>query len=200
MRLEFGLTDELTNTSFAPLAALGVYYRHQSILEPLQHVPIAIKTVQYSPGDKLIDALVSILAGCTHIAQINTRLRPEVWLARAWGRDTFVEQSTVSRTFDALTQTNLTPLRTAVTAIWRGHSQALRHDWRGWLWFDLDLSGLRASPNAEGSTKGYFSGEKTLLDGNWRGFRPCGTTKQCGRPCIQAIVTAPIVSARQCSR
>ena len=128
MRLGFGLTDELTNTSFAPLAALGVCYRHQDILEPLRHVPIAAKTVQYSPGDKLIDALISILAGCTHIAQINTRLRPEVWLARAWGHDAFVEQPTVSRTFDALTQTNLTALRAAVTAIWRRHSQALRHD------------------------------------------------------------------------
>jgi hypothetical protein len=84
-----------------------------------------------------------------------------VTLAQAWGRATYVEQSTVARTLDALTQTNLQDLRAAGTAIWRAHSQALDHDWRGWLWLDLDLSGLRASPNAEDSTKGYFSGEKT---------------------------------------
>jgi hypothetical protein len=120
-----------------------------------------MKTVQYSPTDKFIDALASILADCTHLAQINTRLRPELMLARTWGREAFAEQSTVSRTFDVLTQMNLKALRAAVTTIWQAHSQAWRHDWRGWLWFDLDLSGLRASPNAEGSTKGYFSGEKT---------------------------------------
>jgi hypothetical protein len=166
MRLEFDLTDELTNTCFAPLAALGVYYRQRNTLASLQNIQISMKIVRYSPADKLIDALASILAGCTHLAQINTRLRPELLLARAWGREAFVEQSTVSRTFDALTQMNLEALRAAVIMIWRSHSQALHHDWRGWLWFDLDLSGLRASPNAEGSTKGYFSGEKTRLDGS----------------------------------
>ena len=166
MRLEFGLTDELTNTRFAPLAALGMCYHQRNTLEPLQNVKISMKTVRYSPADKLIDALASILAGCTHIAQINTRLRPELLLARAWRREAFAEQSTVSRTFDALTLMNLEALQAAVTTVWRSHSQALRHDWSGWLWFDLDLSGLRASPNAEGSTKGYFSGEKTRLDGS----------------------------------
>jgi len=166
MTLEFGLTGELTNTGFAPLAALGVYYRQHNTLEPLRDIQISMKTVQYDPVDKLVDALVSILAGCTHIAQINTRLRPELLLARAWGREAFAEQSTVSRAFDALTQMNLEALRTAGTTIWQAHSYALRHDWRAWLWFDLDLSGLRCSPNAEGSTKGYFSGEKTLPEGS----------------------------------
>lgn len=166
MRLEFGLTDELTNTRFAPLAALGICYRQRNTLEPLHNVQISMKTVRHSPADKLIDALASMLAGCTHIAQINTRLRPELQLAGAWGREAFAEQSTISRTFDALTQMNLEALWAAVITIWRSHSRALHHDWRGWLWFDLDLSGLRASPNAEGSTKGYFSGEKTRLDGS----------------------------------
>jgi len=166
MTLEFGLTDELTNTRFAPLAALGVYYLQHNTLELLWDVQIPMKRVRYSPPDKLIDALVSILASCTHIAQINTRLRPELLLARAWGHDAFSDQSSVSRTFDALTQMNLEALRTAVTTIWRADSQALRHDWRGWLWFDLDLSGLHCSPNAEGSTKGYFSRGKTLPEGS----------------------------------
>jgi hypothetical protein len=57
---------------------------------------------------------------------------------------------------------NLQALRAAGTAIWQTHSQAVHHDWRGWLWLDLDLSGLRASPHAEESTKGFFSGKKTL--------------------------------------
>ena len=79
MRLDFGLTDELTNSCFAPLAALGVYYRQRNTLAPLQNVQISMKTVRHSPAGKLIDALASILAGCTHLAQINTRLRPEFY-------------------------------------------------------------------------------------------------------------------------
>ena len=166
MQLEFGLTDVLTNTQLAPLAALGFHYRQGNVLKPLQNVQVPVKTVRHSPVDKLGDTLASILAGCTHIAQINTRLKPERMLAKAWGRDAFAEQSTVSRTFDALTRTNIDTLRAAGTRIWKEHSRALHHDWRGWLWLDLDLSGLPASPNAEGSTKGYFSGKKTSLEDN----------------------------------
>jgi len=37
------------------------------------------------------------------------------------------------------------------------------------LTVDFDLSGLPASPRAEGSTKGYFSGKKIKQAANWRG-------------------------------
>ena len=54
----------------------------------------------------------------------------------------------------------------AVQVIWSENSRAIRHDWRGLLWFDLDLSGLVCGKEAEGSEKGYFSGKKMLLDAN----------------------------------
>ena len=200
MRLEFALTDEPTNTRFAPLAALGAYYHAQDTLAPLLQVSVALKTVHYRPADKLEEVLVSMLAGCTHIAQINTRLRPETALAWAWGRDGYVEQSTVARTLDALTQTNLQDLRAAGTAIWRAHSQALHHDWRGWLWFDLDLSGLRASPQAEDSTKGYFSGEKTPPGGSSRGCPRWITRRPSGPHSIQATAIVRTASNPRCSR
>jgi len=43
MTLEFGLTDELTNTQFATVAALAAYYEAQNALEPLQSVTSAQK-------------------------------------------------------------------------------------------------------------------------------------------------------------
>ena len=38
MTIKFGLTDELVNTQFAPVAALAAYYQAQNTLEPLQLV------------------------------------------------------------------------------------------------------------------------------------------------------------------
>jgi len=198
MPLEFGLTNELTNTQLAPLAAIGYTYRQHSTLKRLQTVQIRLKEVHYTPQDKLAEVLVSILAGCAHLSEINTVLRPETYLAQSWGQSQFAEQSDVSRTLDALTQMNLVELRAATTAIWREHSLVWQHDWRGWLWFDLDLSGLLCSANAEGSEKGYFSGKKTPPDANWPGSQRPTTTKRSGPRCSQAAVTVVRAFNRRC--
>jgi hypothetical protein len=62
------------------------------------------------------------------------------------------------------------PRRAALATIYRREAQALRHlaGPQG-LTVDFDLSGLPASPRAEGSTKGYFSGKKTKPVANWPG-------------------------------
>ena len=198
MPLEFGLTSELTNTQFAPLAAVGYAYRRYGTLKRLQTVQIPLKEVHHSPQDKLEEVLVSIFAGCEHLVEINTVLRPDTHLAQTWGQSQFAEQSVVSRSLDALTQMNLTELRAATTAIWREHSLVWAHDWRGWLWFDLDLSGLLCSANAEGSEKGYFSGKKTPPDASWPVFQPHATMKRSGLRCFQVIVTAARVYSQPC--
>ena len=52
-------------------------------------------------------------------------------------------------------------LREAVEAIGRRYSATFSHDFeRQMLVVEVDLTGLRASKRAEGSTKGYFSGER----------------------------------------
>ena len=105
--------------------------------------------------------LLSILAGCETLSEVNSRLKGETGLAAMWGWSGWADQSTLSRTLDALTLMNLEQLRTSTTAIWQAHSQVRHHDWRGFLWLDFDLSGLPCSPQAEESQKGYFSGKKT---------------------------------------
>ncbi len=70
---------------------------------------------------------------------------------------------------DAFEQESIKALRAAFESLLMRCSGALRHDFRkGDLWLDGDLTGLPASRRAEGSAKGYFSGEKTASDGNWR--------------------------------
>ncbi|MCP4421636.1 MAG: hypothetical protein GY805_33915 [Chloroflexi bacterium] len=166
MSIEIGFTDKFTNTQYAPLAVLSAYYQTNQLLEPLNQVPIPMKTRFFSPGDKLIQVLLSILAGCGPLYEVNERLKPETGLATVWGFEAFSDQSNLSRSLDALSLKQMAPLREKTDLIGRNLSRAQNHDWRSFLWLDFDLSGLPCSKRAEASQKGYFSGKKTRLDVN----------------------------------
>ena len=161
MSLIYDLTNGSFNTQFAPLVALSAHYQHHQLLAALEKVELEMKNRDFSPVCKLKQVLVSILAGCETLTACNTRLDGEAGLAAIWGWERFADQSTLSRTLDALTLMNIEQLRTATTAIWRSISRTRQHDWRGHLLLDFDLSGLPCSPRAEASQKGYFSGKKT---------------------------------------
>ena len=117
-------------------------------------------------ADKLIQVVLSILAGCETLSEVNNILKPERRLASMWGWEHFADQSSLSRTLDALTLKNIEQLRQSTTRIWKTYGRVSQHDWRGYLWLDYDLSGLPCSPLAEESQKGYFSGKKTPPDGS----------------------------------
>lgn len=152
------LTNMPDETSFAPLGVLGYCLTQTQFWAPVwAELDLGLKTVDHAPEAKLLDVVVSILTGCRAIAQVNTRLRPDVALARAWGRDCFAEQSTLTRTLDVFTSTQVAQLRRGSEALFRRESQLLRHDFdRDWLWLDIDLTPLPISKHAEGSTKGKF--------------------------------------------
>lgn len=152
------LTNMPDETSYAPLGVLGYCLTQTQFWAPVwAELDLGLKTVDHAPEAKLLDVVVSILTGCRAIAQVNTRLRPDVALARAWGRDCFAEQSTLTRTLDVFTSTHVAQLRRGSEALFRRESQVLRHDFgRDWLWLDIDLTPLPISKHAEGSTKGKF--------------------------------------------
>lgn len=166
MTVTFGLTPELVNTQFAPVAALSAYYQAHQVLKPLESVTIPMKKIDFSPTDKLLQVFLSILTGCEYLSVVNTRLRPERPLAQLWRNESFAHQSTLSETLDSLTLTNLSQLAAAIKQICQPCSRTLKHDWRGFLWLDFDLSGLPCGKQAQESQKGYFSGKKTVLDAN----------------------------------
>ena len=161
MTYEFGLTDEYTNTQYAPLAALLAHYQKNQVLAPLDEVEVPVKRCDFTGQTKLKQVMVSILAGCETLSEVNQKLKPEVHLATVCEWPRFADQSGLSRTLDALTLMNIEQLRQAETQIWREQSQTRLHDWRGHLWLDFDLSGLPCGKRAEKSQKGYFSGKKT---------------------------------------
>lgn len=166
MRLEFDTTKTLTNTQFAPVAALMAYYDAQKVLEPLQSVTSDTHKGDFTLADKLEQVVWSILTGCQYISVVNTRLRPERLLAQVKCIDRFAEQSTLAIALNGLTQMNLDQLAVAIRQVGDRCSRMHQHDWRGFLLLDFDLSGLPCGKQAQGSKKGYFSGKKTSLDVN----------------------------------
>jgi hypothetical protein len=115
--IECALNSSETQTTFGPLCALGHYLQTQGVLEPLCGVQIAQKTLKHSPTHKIIDALIGILSGCKALYEIDCRVRPDVPLQRAFGRDRCADQSTIQRTLNAFTEENVVQLREAVEAI-----------------------------------------------------------------------------------
>jgi hypothetical protein len=187
MKLQFSLTQEFTNTQYAPLAALLAYYEAEKALEPLQSVTSAAQNGHFTPAEKLEQTLVSILAGCEYISMVNTKLRPERKLAQVKRIDCFVDQSTLSRGLDDLTQMNLSQLEAVVRQISDRCSQTRQHDWRAFLELDFDLSALPCGQQAEGGRKGFASGKKTELSANWHGSMPFPIKKPYGPTCFRAI-------------
>jgi len=166
MTIEIGFTKELTNSQFAPLAALCAYYQQKHLFESLSGVEIPMRERDFCAADKLIQVAMSILAGCETLSEVNNRLKPERGLATVWGWERFADQSSLSRTLDALTLKNIEQRRQSTARVWKTYGRVSQHDWRAYLWLDYDFSGLPCSPFAEESQKGYFSGKKTPPDGN----------------------------------
>ena len=142
----------------ASLAAIGARIRSLDLFGPIrQTVQIAQKTVKYTPTDKLYDAFITILAGAHGLVEVNTRLRADLALQRAFGRSGCAEQSVVQETLDHATAANVSQMEQALITIYRQHSQGYRHDYAAtWQVLDVDMSGLPCGPKAAFATKGYF--------------------------------------------
>src|SRR5215213_7376487 len=142
----------------ASLAAIGAQLQSLDLFGPIrQTVQIAQKTVKYMPADKLYDCFITVLAGAHGIVEVNTRLRADVALQRAFGRTGCAEQSVVQETLDHATPENLTQMAHALTTIYRQHSHGYRHDYAQiWQVLDIDMTGLPCGKKAAFATKGYF--------------------------------------------
>jgi len=132
--------------------------RQQGIwAEVEERVQVKQKVVKYRPAEKLLDGLISMLAGASGLVEINSRVRPDEALSRAFGREGCAEQSVVSQTFDACTSENVAQMQQALAQVYRSHRAAYGHDYTaGWQVLDVDMSALPTDSQGEGVEKGYF--------------------------------------------
>lgn len=156
------MSEIQTFTARASLAALGLKFQELRLWHSVEEqVHIRQKVRQHTPLEKLLDCFINILAGGHGLIEINTRVRPDVAVQRAFGRSRCAEQSTISDTLNACTVDNVQELRRAVEIILRQHGRSYRHDYSAhWQLFDIDMTGLPAGRLSEGATKGYFANRK----------------------------------------
>lgn len=148
-------------TPHATLAAIGIKIDRLQLFDTIsKYLYIKQKTVRHRPIEKLKDAFIAILAGAHGLYEINTRLRSDESLQRAFGRSSCADQSVVQQTLNACTEINVLEMQQAMNLIFQEHSKAYRHNYRAkWQLLDIDLTGLPCSKHAELSAKGYFSKE-----------------------------------------
>src|SRR6202165_5880517 len=111
-------------TGCASLAAIGVKLSQLNLFGPIRtNVQIKQKTIKHTPVDKLYDAFISLLAGAHGLVEINTRLRADPALQKAFGRSACAEQSVVQETLDACTAENVSEMQHSLDVIYRQHSR-----------------------------------------------------------------------------
>jgi len=144
------------------LAAVGLLMRQMGIWAVIERgVHIQQKTVKHSPVEKLLDAFMNILAGGQGLSEVNTRVRPDRALQRAFGRVRCADQSQVSTTLNHCVAENVQEMRHVNQEIFRTHGAGYSHDYEcQWQVLDVDTSGLPAGEQGEQVTKGYFSGHR----------------------------------------
>jgi hypothetical protein len=149
-------------TPRAGLCALGALLVARDYFEPLaRQVHIAQKVRQYTPLDKLRDAFIAMLSGVSGLYLIDTVVRPDPALQRAFGRNGCAEQATIHDTLYAAQADNVLQLRAVWREMFRRYSHTSQHDYtRLPLVIDLDLSGERTGRRAAQATTGYFVGQR----------------------------------------
>jgi hypothetical protein len=149
-------------TAHATLAGLGRIMQGKKIFEPIvKQVQISQKVVKYTPSEKLLDAVIGILAGAQGLFDLNKRVRPDVGLQRAFGRRGCAEQSVVQDTLDACTEENASQMQAALDTIYRQQSQGYRHDYElEWQLLDIDMTGRPCGRKAAFASRGYFAKQR----------------------------------------
>ena len=143
-----------TLSSHAMLVPWGLFAQRIGLVEALEGVPIPQRARDHTPQTKLIEFLVSILAGCAHLKEISHGAHPldqDLAVAQAWGQKGWADHSGVSRTLKACTEETVAEVREALDTVLqpfiaREVMLALRD--QEVLIYDGDLTGRPVSSNS----------------------------------------------------
>ena len=109
-----------TVTDHALLVLLGAYAQNLGRIDQPAQVPLAQRTYDHAPQEKLIQFLVGILGGIDYLQDFDAAAHPRTrdpLVAQAWGQTAFAHYSGVSRTLAAADAATLTALILQLRAI-----------------------------------------------------------------------------------
>jgi hypothetical protein len=104
------------------LVPWGFFAQRIGLVETLEAVSIAQRRREYTPQTKLIEFLVSILAGCAYLQDISRGPHPldqDSAVAQAWEQEGWADYSGVSRTLKACTEEAVAAVEEALEVISR---------------------------------------------------------------------------------
>ncbi len=159
-------------TEHALLVLYGRFAEQVGLIDALKRVPFAMKTVDHSPGEKLSQLLVHILAGGMHIKEMDSSphpLVPDVAVAAAWAQEHFASASGVSDLLRAASPEVVGLLKAEIEQVLEPYRRRiLREAVTCQIVVDFDLAGLLVSDQAttyEGAEYGYIGEAKGLALG-----------------------------------
>lgn len=97
--------EAVQTTQHAFLVAWGWFAEYLGLPEKIQGIPLKQKRYHHRPQTKVLEFLVSILAGCQHLQDISLAAHPvdkDQAVAEAWGQTAWADYSGVSRTLSSL--------------------------------------------------------------------------------------------------
>jgi hypothetical protein len=161
-------------TEHALLVPLGRFAQQIGLFQALERVPFKMKTIEHSPGDKLAELLIHILAGGMPIKELEVSPHPLVQdqtVAQAWGQETFASASGVSDLLRAASPEVVTALKQELRDVTAPYRRRLVRDLvPSMLVVDFDLTGLVVSDQAT-SYEGADYGYRGEVDGVAKGYQ-----------------------------
>lgn len=150
-------------TEHALLVPFGRFAQQIGLLQALERVPFKMKTIDHSPGDKLAELLLHILAGGMHLKDLEVSPHPLVRdhaVAQAWGQEALASASGVSDLLRAASPDVVAALKQELREVTEPYRRRLLRDLLpSMLVVDFDLTGLVVSDQAstyEGADYGYM--------------------------------------------
>jgi hypothetical protein len=161
-----------TVTEHALLVPLGHFAEQIGLLDAFDGLPVKMKTIRHTPGEKMAELLVGILAGNMHVRELEDAPHPitrDPAVAGAWGQDRFACAAGVSDLLRAVSPTTVDRLREVVRRIFAPHRKRLLGQLSpSQLVVDGDLTGLVVSDQAQtytGADYGYMGAAHGLAKG-----------------------------------
>lgn len=161
-------------TEHALLVLYGRFAGQIGLIQALDELPLPMKTVMHTPGDKLAQLLAHILSGGKHISEMGESphcLIADQAVAAAFGQERFASSSGVSSLLSTVTAQTVVALKATCAAVLEPYTRRIYKETAGkQITVDLDLTGLAVSDQAttyEGAQFGYLSQGK----GRARGYQ-----------------------------